>query len=218
MKKRSPLIPKYAYVPFVMEIVVCFCVYYLSRLFTQNAYHHDVSIALDGKIPFVSPFILPYVLAYAQWAGVLLLVSRQSRDVCYKIVTAELISKMISFGFFVFFPTAMERAPIEGSNIFDRLTGLIYSIDPADNLFPSVHCVDSWICMRATLKIKKVPAWANGLHIVFTLLVLASTVLVKQHLFVDIIGGVAVAELGFLLVKLLKAQRLMYKLVPKRWQ
>ena len=44
----------------------------------------------------------------------------------------------------------------------------------------------------------------------FSLLVCASTVLVKQHVFVDILGGIAVAEIGLLL------SRIIYNRAEKR--
>ena len=53
---------------------------------------------------------------------------------------------------------------------------------------------------------EKLPRWFTWAMGIFTLLVFASTVLVKQHFVVDIIAGVAVGEIGlqiarFLLIK-----------------
>ena len=39
------------------------------------------------------------------------------------------------------------------------------------------------------------------------ILVFASTVLVKQHVFVDIIGGVAAVEIGLCLAKIIKRKK-----------
>ena len=52
-------------------------------------------------------------------------------------------------------------------------------------------------------------AWAQG---VFSFLVFASVLLVKQHVWPDILGGIADAELGILLNRLLHADRLIEKL------
>lgn len=49
---------------------------------------------------------------------------------------------------------------------------------------------------------QKVPLWYKWVNFVFSLLVCLSTVLVKQHVIVDIFAGIAVAELGLLLSRL----------------
>jgi membrane-associated phospholipid phosphatase len=43
--------------------------------------------------------------------------------------------------------------------------------------------------------------------LVITIGIFASTVLVKQHVVVDILGGILVAELGFFLARKLRAGR-----------
>ena len=60
------------------------------------------------------------------------------------------------------------------------------------------------------------PRWYVWLQLGFTLLVFASVLLVKQHVWPDILGGVAVAELGLLLSRLFHADRLAEKLFSPR--
>ena len=55
--------------------------------------------------------------------------------------------------------------------------------------------------MRGALASRQRP-WVKAAMTVMTLLVCASTVLVKQHLVLDIAGGIAAAELGLLAVRL----------------
>ena len=69
-------------------------------------------------------------------------------------------------------------------------------------LCPSIHCLDSWLSWRFLVQCKKVPLWYKWVNFVFSLLVCLSTVLVKQHVIVDIFAGIAVAELGLLLSRL----------------
>ena len=56
--------------------------------------------------------------------------------------------------------------------------------------------------MQSALCCRKVPKWYKWVNFVFSLLVCASTVLVKQHVVVDIFAGIAVAEAGLLLSRL----------------
>ena len=78
----------------------------------------------------------------------------------------------------------------------------IYSVDtPANNLFPSFHCFISWNVYLSIRGNKEVPVYYRIGYLLFALLVCASTVLIKQHFFVDILAGVLLAELTFLIAK-----------------
>ncbi len=218
MKKLSRIIPRHTYVPFGMIMLAIVTAFYVTRLFTANSYHYDVSIPLDDKIPLVPAFIVVYILAYAQWVLALILASREGLDFYYKGASAELLGKLMAIPFFLLLPTRMVRPVVEGDGIFQWLTKIIYALDSPDNLFPSLHCMDSWFCLRLVCKMKKVPGWFKWANGVFTFLVLASVVLVKQHLFLDIIGGVALAEIAFLVARLTRAERVLYRIVPQKWQ
>ena len=93
-------------------------------------------------------------------------------------------------------PTTNVRPEITGTALSDEVTRFLYSVDQPVNLFPSIHCLESWICFRGSLKLEKVPHWYRPVSFVFTLLVFASTVLLKQHVVVDIAGGVLFVEIG----------------------
>ncbi len=216
--KLSKIVPKYGYVPFLLVIAVNCFVFYVTRLLTANAPHYDVSIWLDSLIPFVPEFIGIYILAIGQWIFVLALAAREGKAFYYKATAAEMSSKIFVFLIFLFLPTSMERGQITGNDIFDTLTRLIYTLDAPNNLFPSIHCLDSWVCLRVVCKMKTAPRWLKLSNAIFSVLVFASVVLVKQHLFVDILGGIAIGELGFLMVRLFHTDRLLYKIVPQRLQ
>ncbi len=210
--KAEKWIPRYAYIPFVLVIAVNCFVFYVTRLLTANAPHYDVSIFLDDWIPFVPEFILVYILAIGQWVAILALAAREGKDFYYKATAAEMSSKVFVFLIFLFLPTSMERGQIQGNDIFDQLTRMIYTLDAPNNLFPSIHCLDSWVCLRVVCKMKTAPRWLKIGNALFSLLVFASVVLVKQHLFVDILGGIFIGELGFLLVRCLHTEKILYKI------
>lgn len=195
-KKVSGILPSYSYIPLAACVVINIIAFYATRLITGGFTHYDLSLPIDGKIPFVPPFIVIYVLAFVQWLLGFILIARDSRSLCYGVISGEIIAKLISTVIFIALPTAMVRPTVAPRDIFSRLTGFIYTLDTPDNLFPSLHCLESWICFRASMKMKKTGKLYMYSSLVFTLLVFASTVLIKQHLVADIVGGVAVAELG----------------------
>ena len=111
-------------------------------------------------------------------------------------------AKALCFVLFLLLPTTIARPEAAGSGLIGWLTRTIYAADTPVALFPSIHCVDSWLCWRFLMDCRKVPKWYKWVNFVFSLLVCASTVLVKQHVVVDIFAGIAVAEIGLLLSRL----------------
>lgn len=193
------IIPKYAFVPLILLVLANAITYNGSKFITNSMYHNNASLFIDNYIPFLPIFISFYILAFVQWIVGYILIARESKEYCYQYFSAELIAKMICLFFFLVFPTTIERPCINGSGIWLFLTRFIYSMDAPVNLFPSIHCLESWMCFRGSLGLKKVPKWYSYFTFFFSVLVCLSTVFVKQHVFVDIIGGILVVEIGIFL-------------------
>lgn len=188
------LIPKYAVLPLALAFAVNCAAYFGARLFLGNTSYHHMTLPVDSIIPFVPAFIVVYLLAYVQWAVGYIMICRDSRQVCYYVMGAEIIAKCICFLCFVFYPTTMVRAEITGSSLFETAVRYLYEIDAPNNLFPSIHCLESYFCMRGAFISKKLSGWYRMIMILATILVFASTVLLKQHVVADMAGAIITAE------------------------
>jgi len=212
MRFVEKILPKYAWLPIFLVVAVNLVAYYLSPLLAVGTTQYDLSVIVDKSLPVVPFFVFFYVLAYLQWASGHIINSRDSELLCYKMATADIIAKLICMVFFIFLPTRIVRPEIVGNGVFDMATRLIYSIDKPVNLFPSIHCLESYICFRCALMMQK----KNKIYIiaqgVVAILVFASTILIKQHFFVDIFGGIIVVEIGLFLSDKLKWWRIMDKI------
>lgn len=208
LQRLERWIPRYARLPLMSLLVVNFIAYYGSRLFTMGAPRYDMTLALDGRIPLCPIFILFYILAYAQWVVGYIVIAREDRETCYRVLTGEMLAKLVCLVCFVALPTAMERPEVAGDDLFARLVRLIYRTDAPINLFPSIHCLDSWICFRGAVGLKRVPQWYAPSMLALTLMVMASTLLVKQHVLVDVPAGVLAAEIGLCLARKLRTGRI----------
>lgn len=124
-----------------------------------------------------------------------LLVSLREKEIKYRFFTADLYARIICFLFFVFYPTTNVRPELVGNGIFVQGMRFLYQIDKPVNLFPSIHCMASWFCCIGIRGDKKVPGWYKIVSVMIAVLVFISTLVTKQHVIVDVIGGVAVAEL-----------------------
>lgn len=212
MSKLLSPIPKYARLPLLAALLFNCAVYWLTRLVTSGAVHYDLSVGLDAALPFVPAFIVIYVLAFAQWLVGYVMICRESPGRCYRVMSGEMTAELLCLVLFLAMPTSMVRPEVTGTDIFSRLTALIYALDTPDNLFPSLHCLQSWMVFRGTLGAKGIPAWYKAAMLIFTLLVFASVVLVKQHLILDIPSGVAAAELGLFIATRLDLGRFLRRL------
>lgn len=212
MKERRPnltrLLPTYAWLPALSVIVMNLLVYYVPKLLETHRSLHLVSTALDDLLPRVPFFAVIYVLAYVQWAVGLLAICRESRTHCFRVTSGVLISEALVLLVFLIYPTTMRRPPVEVTDLPTAILAWVYRADTPTNLFPSLHCMQSWICFRGAIGTRRTPRWYLWAQLIFALLVFASVVLTKQHIWPDILGGVAFCELGQLIGRRVRAERL----------
>ena len=202
MKKwMQKLFPDYAILPLILALATNFIIYFGVAQLRDHLTFHSLALPVDDRIPFFAPFILFYLLAYIQWIVNYLLIAREGKTFCYQFIYGDVISKLFCLVFFLLFPTTLIRPDVTGNGICEQLVRLIYQMDAPVNLFPSIHCLESWCCIHAAFRMKKTPRWYLPVTIVMSLCVFASTLLVKQHVFVDIFGGILVFEAGYSIAK-----------------
>ena len=229
MKLLRKIFPKYAVVPLWTVLGFNMLAYYLPKLLlvlgvigpphmlAEDTTANVNSIFLGVDVPLVPVFIIIYVLSYVQWFVGFTLIARESEALCYRFMTGEIIAKFICLTVFIFYPTMMTRPEITQTGPFYTMVGWMYFIDtPMINLFPSLHCLESWICFRGSIHLKGIRKWYAPFSFVFTMLVFASTVLIHQHVLIDIPAGVLVAEIGLLICRLTRADRVFAFINKKR--
>ena len=215
MQRIYKILPRYAFVPIIGCLLINMITYFGTRIFTTNMYHHDFSIGIDDMIPFVPFMITFYILAYVTWVVGFIVIGRENRQVCYEVCAAEQIAKILCMIAFIVIPSTIVRPEITGNGVFEWLTNLIYKMDSPDNLLPSIHCLENWICFRGAMRCKKV---GNGYRIIMfisAILVFASTMMVKQHVFLDMVAAIVVAEIGLFVAKRLDLGKI-YLIIEKK--
>ena len=202
MKKIiAKIFSQWGFVPLIMALLCNFAVYSGCNALTRNWNLHSLAIPLDMQIPLIPWTIVIYFGCYIFWIVNYILIYRRSREYAYRFFVADFLSRIVCLVFFVFYPTTLIRPAVEGEGIFYDAIRFLYKIDAPTNLFPSIHCLESWCCIHAALCMKKTPRWYLPVTIVMSLCVFASTLLVKQHVFIDIIGGILVFEAGYFIAK-----------------
>ena len=194
LKKITGIVPAYGFFPLVFSFVFNCLVYSGSRAVAGSWYHHNIESNLDLRLPFLPQFLIIYFGCYIFWAANYILAARQDREEVYRFFTADFISRCVCMVIFLAYPTTNTRPVIEGSGFWDLLAGWLYSIDAADNLFPSIHCLVSWFCFLAVKGQKKIPIWYKAVSFILAVLVFLSTLFTKQHVIVDVAGGIFLAQ------------------------
>ena len=172
--------------------------------------------AIDNAIPIIPIFIIPYVWAYVTWGMAPMAASKCEVGHFKDYLAAYLFACLFGALILVFAPTYMDRVA-EGlydttnTGFFWWLMRFWYSLDGSEiayNLFPSFHCINSTMAYLAVAGRKEVPVWFRVYSLIMAFLVYAATVFVKQHFFIDIIGGVVIAVIAFIICKKCRAGRI----------
>ena len=107
--------------PPVIVFLVNSAVYWGAPRLTDTSEYHNLSLALDTKIPLIPAFILVYFGCYIFWVINYLLVSLREEEIKYRFFTADLYARIICFLFFVFYPTT--KYSLQGTTQGRYLTG-----------------------------------------------------------------------------------------------
>jgi len=157
----------------------------------------DLTTPIDVMIPYVSYFVIPYILYFPFIILPFLLLWKRSNDyknLALTYITVLIISQLI----FLSFQTTMTRADVQPADIFDELVIQIYSADKPLNLLPSLHTALSIV---AALFIWKFNKKLGVAAVILTVLIIISTLLIKQHVIPDAIAGILLAFGSYYLIR-----------------
>ncbi len=192
----SAVLP-YGFLPLLVAFSFNMAVYGGARMIAEDWHHYNVESPLDGLIPFWPPSVAVYLGCYLFWAANYILIARQEKKEICQFFSADFISRAACLVIFLIFPTTNTRPAVEPTGFWNQAMRLVYSVDAADNLFPSIHCLVSWFCYIGLRGRKEIPLWYRFASLVMAVLVCISTLTTKQHVILDVAGGVLLAEICF---------------------
>ncbi len=167
--------------------------------------------ALDDMIPFVPQFVLIYWTWFLLllFSGIYLMFA--DADAFRRFMWSMIFGFTVAIATFYFFPSAQMLRPqeLDLNNFFERMCSNLYQTDDNFAVMPSGHVIGSMVALFALWdcrKFRKKPIIAL-LVTVLSLLICASTVLVKQHSILDVYGGFAVSAVMFVIVYVILGRR-----------
>lgn len=169
-----------------------------------------VHCALDDMIPFVPAFIIPYFAWYAYVPLMLAAVCFGDKKNFPLQCASFFGGAWVCIAVLVAFPTAVDFRPTaEGRGVLLWLCRFIYTADRPVNVFPSLHCYEALSVHLTTFsctRFRGKTAWRVA-SAVLVVLICLSTVFVKQHSVIDIVGGCAAALISSLPMMVINARR-----------
>ena len=192
-------IPAYGRRPLLAAIALQSVVYWGTKLITGAWPHRIMATALDDAFPLLPWMTVVYFGSYLFWVVNYILAVRQGEENAWRFLAADTLGKQVCMIFFLAIPTTVVRPAVPENAPFGWLLALLYAADVPDNLFPSIHCFNSWLCWAGIRGRKGVSAGYRAFSLIATLLIGVSTLATKQHVVVDVVTGFALAELCWLL-------------------
>ncbi len=141
--------------------------------------------AIDRWLPFVPELVLVY-----NSLGLFLLCSAWFPSNNFRrLLRAGLVVTLIAYGCFLTIPLEQTRAFSVDQEPWRLLIAHLHSVDPAINTMPSLHVAYVVLVMLAGVQLPgRLWIWTWGL------LILTSTLLIRQHVVLDIMAGLALAS------------------------
>lgn len=188
------IIPVYGWIPLIAEFALNTIVYNGAKLIAGSWHHYNLETDLDRMIPFVPWTVSIYFGCFIFWAVNYILSVRQGKERAYRFLSADFLAKCICLVFFLALPTTNTRPEVGQDGIWNMAIRFLYWVDSPDNLFPSIHCLTSWMCYIGLRGQKNVPRAYRCFSCVMAVAVFISTLTTRQHVLMDVAGGVLLAE------------------------
>lgn len=195
-------VPTYAILPLTITGITNLLSYQLAKVIQWifgTGQLHDMTLSIDNYFSFEPVWVLVYIASYLFWFLQYSAAARNGPETAYRLAVADAAAKLIGLIFFIALPTTNVRPAVEGTGVVPFLMRTIYFFDTPTNLFPSFHCFIAWLGTRYIFRCKywKHKGLICTLCVIGSVLVFLSTLYTKQHVFLDILGGIALAELGY---------------------
>ena len=188
--------------------IIAYMVIYIGGFrIMENARHvhyHVIHTWLDEQIPFCEYFIVPYLLWFVYIGSAALYFFLRERDMYFRLVYTGMVGMTIFLLISWLYPNGLELRPetFARDNVFVTWTEMVYANDTPTNVLPSIHVFNSvgtLFAVRQSRRLRDRHVIKAGAHIL-TLLIILSTMFLKQHSIVDVLLALVISYLAYELI------------------
>jgi membrane-associated phospholipid phosphatase len=186
-------VPRGRYLLFLMAQYLVWLALYLGvNTITAGRAMGRPFLPFEERIPFIAAAYPLYASVYLE--VLLPLLVARTRRAFLRTQLAVGLASLMAFAVFLAAPMAYPRPTLGLDSAFEAMLSAAWTVDGPRNTFPSLHVAIAlllYLGMRG-----EVPRWRVPL-LLLALGVCISTVLVKQHFIVDVLGGAVLALLAW---------------------
>lgn len=194
---------KIEFKPLIISLVIISfqsIIYLFSKLIQGEP--HLIGSNIDTIIPFISAFIVPYVIWYFLLFTIPYHYYAKDKNTFIQYFISYIVCVILGNITYVVYPSIVVRPEIISNDIFSILIKFIYAIDtPALNCFPSLHCAISMLWFLFSLDCNKLSKSRKIFNCSISILIMMSTLFIKQHVFIDLVAGNIMALIAFFIAK-----------------
>ena len=186
---------------YLLIMIACYAVwvplYYLTGWIGEmRGPAFDPALPVDAQWPFVPEAVFVYLLAYVIILA--LFAVRRSPAFLNHAYLSFIVMNLAAFVLFALFPT-MGPGRAELPPDASAMLSFMFQLDARWNAFPSLHVANPTLVALLALRERGTDALSIGLLLI-ALAIAASTLLVRQHYLLDVLGGMVLAWVVFILL------------------
>lgn len=168
----------------------------------------------DTNTPFIKLFVIPYYFWYTFMAiGLVLLLFKNNKEYMRSMVVLS-IGQLICYFIYFNFQTTVPRPILYGDDPLTKMIALMYKIDQPFNCFPSIHVFTTFSITIALLRTKELSKKIKSSAIIISILIILSTIFIKQHVILDVFGGLILSIMVYRTIIVL--EEVVFKVLKKR--
>lgn len=164
---------------------------------------HIMYCSFDLSIPFVKEFIVPYFFWFIYMALSFLYFGIVSRKEYYRLLKFISLSMCLGYIIFILYPNGQFARPlVVGDDVFSKMVKFLYLTCETNNVFPSLHVANAvgvHLSVAYSDKLKNKPI-IKLVSFILLILICASTVFVKQHSIIDVLGGFVLSFVVYMVI------------------
>jgi len=193
-----PIVRKANYV--LLFGVINLFTYFLIQDCVTHKYNFLTDV--DKAIPFIPEFVWIYH-SLLPVIGVTMVLLVRSKKLFFNAMWACVATTLILHFFYMAFPSFYPRPLFAPQDLSEVLVQFSYEIDNSSNTFPSGHVAFAWIMFwiaKHSERSREAPI-IRDFYKLWAIAISISTLAIKMHYVIDVIGGFIVASSCFFIVR-----------------
>ena len=205
----------YSIPPFLIFAIV-FALSYLPAMLLNMPGSNYPELPIDSQIPLVPWFVYFYFLTFPLALLAYFYLAYANKKELYNLFLTLCISWAISGIFYLCWQTEMVKPALEPTNFTNKFVLWTWGSTNPINCFPSQHCYMAIAMVIACCTAgKKMNIFYKIFTVIMAVMIVLSTVFLRQHFLLDFVGSFVIMVPTYLTVRLCKfgqwAKRKTYK-------